>query len=202
MNLKTPKRFGSWFMPRVVSKAWRTRARSSTTRTSTHNIESITPLIASIYVVYGKPFKQNRIIGELPDNIVPAKYRELHDNILKHCDQLYAHTDAKAFQVPDVGEANQVRFVVASGRMQLFNMRFTAGLLLLPDIVDLCRSLQEKMDYHIVKLWKRHIKKVPSLVGEYTLNVLDESGPFVRKETRTISISDRISVSRQVIHSL
>jgi hypothetical protein len=159
-------------------------------------------LIASIYVVYGKPFKQSRIIGKLPDNIVPAKHRELHDNLLKHRDQLYAHADAKSFQVPDLGEANQVRFVVASGRMQLFSRRFAAGLLLLPDIGDLCRSLRKKIDYHIMKLGKRHIKKVPTSIGEYTLNILDESGPFVKKETPTISISSRAILSRRVVHSL
>jgi hypothetical protein len=105
---------------------------------------------------------------------------------------LYAHTDSKSFQLPDFGEANQVRFAVSLGagvgeiEIRNFATQFKARPPLLPDLVDLCRTLQEKTNYHIQKLQKRHIKKIPASPGEYAINVLNESGPFVQKEKSLI----------------
>jgi len=56
----------------------------------------------------------------------------------------------------------------------------------LPEVVDLCRTLQEKTNYHIAKLQERHKEKIPASPGEYVLNILDESGPFVEKEKSLI----------------
>jgi hypothetical protein len=145
-------------------------------------------LITSIYVLYGKPFKHSNVVGKLANDIVPPKHRQLHELLLKHRDQLYAHTDPKSFQLPNFGGANQVRFAVSPGadvgeiEIRNFVTQFKARPPLLPDIVDLCRMLQEKANYHIQKLQKRHIKKIPTSPGEYGINVLDESGPFVQKE--------------------
>jgi hypothetical protein len=114
------------------------------------------------------------------------------ENLLKHRDQVYAHTDAQSFQLPDFGEANQVRFAVSPStrageiEIRLFTTQFKALPPLLPDVVDLCRTLQEKTNYHIEKLQKRHIEKIPTSPGEYAINILDESGPFVQKEKSLI----------------
>jgi hypothetical protein len=151
------------------------------------------PLVTGIYVLYGKPFKPSNVVGKLSDKIVPTKHRELHENLLKHRDQLYAHTDPKSFQLPDFGEANQVRFAVspgaAGGEIEIFTFatQFKARPPLLPDVVDLCRALQEKTNYHIKKLQRRHIEKIPTSPGEYAINILDETGPFVKKEKSLIS---------------
>jgi hypothetical protein len=83
---------------------------------------------------------------------------------------------------------NQVRFAVSQGadvgeiEIRNFATQFKTRPPLLPDIVDLCRTLQEKTNYHIQKLQKRHIRKIPTSPGEYAINVLDESGPFVQKD--------------------
>jgi len=63
------------------------------------------PLITSIYVLYGRPFKRSNRVGKLPDDIVPDQYRQLHKITLHHRDQIYAHTDGKSFDLPDFGEA-------------------------------------------------------------------------------------------------
>jgi hypothetical protein len=139
-------------------------------------------LITSIYIIYGKPFKKSNVVGKLPDDIVPTQYEELHKLLLDHRDQLYAHTDAKSFDLPDHGAANQVRFLVLPGEIRLFGTQFRARPPLLPDIVSLCQELQTKAGYHINKLRKRHQKKIPLQVGEYAINVLDQGGTFVLRQ--------------------
>ena len=139
-------------------------------------------LITSIYVLYGKPFKHSNVVGKLPDNIVSAKHQQLHKLVLDHRDQLYAHTDAKSFELPDFGPANQVRFLVLPGEMRLFGTQFRARPPFLPELVALCRELQEKTNYHLSKLQKRHHRKIPTTVGEYAINILDENGTFVIKQ--------------------
>jgi hypothetical protein len=150
-------------------------------------------LITGICVLYGKPFKHSNAVGKLSGDIAPQERRELHKLLLDHRDQVYAHTDPKSFELPNFGEANQVRFVVSPGasadeiEIHNFATQFKARPPLLPGIVDLCHALQEKANYHIRKLQERHLRKIPMSPGEYNINVLDESGPFVKKEKSLIS---------------
>ncbi len=109
-----------------------------------HKIDADHPvyysLITAIYIIYGKPFKKSNVVGKLPDDIVPTQYQALHKVLLDHRDQLYAHTDAKSFDLPDHGAANQVRFLVLPGEMRLFGTQFRARPLLLPDVISLCQE--------------------------------------------------------------
>lgn len=143
-------------------------------------------LITAVYVLYGKPFKRSNVVGKLPSDIVPAQSKELHKLLLDHRDQLYAHTDAESFNLPDHGAANQVRFLVLPGEVRLFGTQFRARPPLLTQLVELCQELQKKANYHIGKLQKRHRKKIPMQPGEYAINVLDEAGPFVLKQSPMI----------------
>jgi hypothetical protein len=139
-------------------------------------------LITSAYVLYGKPFKRSTGVGKLADDIVPGKYATLHKLLLDHRDQIYAHTDAKSFDLPDVGSANQVRFLVTPGEIRLFGTQFRARPPFLPELVTLCRELQEKTNYYIGKLEKRYFKQIPKETGEYSVNISDEKGPFVIRQ--------------------
>jgi hypothetical protein len=127
------------------------------------------------------------VVGKLPGDIVPEEFQELHKIIMDHRDQLYAHTDAESFDLPGHGAANQVRVLVSPTEARLFGTQFRARPPLLPKVVDLCRELQEKTNYHLAKLQKRHQKKVPREPGEYAINVLDQAGPFLIKQPPMIS---------------
>jgi len=102
--------------------------------------------------------------------------------LLEHRDQIYAHTDATGFELPDCGLANQVRVMRLPSEARLFATQVCARPPLLPPVVELCRKLQEKADYHVSKLFERYGKRVPSRIGEYAINVYDQAGDFFTRE--------------------
>lgn len=136
------------------------------------------PLITAIYVLYGRPFKKSYGVGSLGEEIIPPEYLELHRLLLNHRDQIYAHSDATGFELPDVGQANQVGVAVSITEKRLFGTQLCARPPLLPNIINLCQSLQNKAEYHVCKLFERYKNQVPDQVGKYTINVYDQTGNF------------------------
>ena len=136
------------------------------------------PLVTSVYVLYGKPFKFARGVGQLGKEMIPSDYLELHRLLLQHRDQLYAHTDANAFPLADYGVVNQVRVIQTATEIRLFAIDFHARFPLMPSVIELCRLLQEKTNYHVEKLFKRYMARVPKAVGEYAINISNQTGDF------------------------
>jgi hypothetical protein len=129
------------------------------------------PLVTSVYVLYGKPFKHARGgVGKLGEEMIPSAHLDLHHQLLEHRDQIYAHTDADA--------ANQVRVLQTATEMHLFAVDFRARFPLMPSIIDLCGILQRKTWYHVEKLFERYKARVPESVGEYAINVSNQAGDF------------------------
>jgi hypothetical protein len=186
MSLKTRRRYGNFFYAHECFK----QVENACSFILHNNIDEKHPvyysLITAIYILYGKPFKRSNVVGKLPAAIVPSESRELHKVLLDHRDQIYAHTDAESFQLPDLGAANQVRFLVLPGEVRLFATQFHARPPLLPEIRDLCQKLQQKANYHLHKLQKRHRKKIFTQPGEYAINILDAAGPFLVKQSPII----------------
>jgi hypothetical protein len=149
------------------------------------------PLLVSIYVLYGKPFKNANIVGKLSNDIVPKEHLELHGNLIEHRDQLYAHTDADGREIANRGKLNQVRFLVTEieqpegiqREFRLFAPQFKARPILLPNLAQLCKILMAKADKQINELQARNVSCIPMGAGEYTINVLDKDGAFVIKST-------------------
>jgi len=143
------------------------------------------PLLVAIYTIYAKPFTFSRpTVGTIPEDIVPNDFRELHQQLITHRHQIYAHTDAKGFEIAERGNINQVRFLVtADGTVHLFAPLFQTRPPLLPKIRELCAILQEKCRYHVNKLQLRHKRQIPAVPGEYVINVLDKEGSFLVKST-------------------
>ena len=133
------------------------------------------PLIVAIYALYGKPFKDTKVVGVLPRKIVPTEFRALHDIMLKHRDQVYAHTQP--------GRENEVRvrvsYIGASRGGLLISTEFYARPPTLSKIIELCRVMQTTMEGRRVKLQNRYFPKhLPKEEGEYPLNVVNPTGPF------------------------
>ncbi|ACB77050.1 hypothetical protein [Opitutus terrae] len=137
------------------------------------------PLIVSIYVLYGRPFKKSRDVGRIPENVVPADLMELHRSLLRHRDTVFAHTDADADQIDGLGELNQVRFWVTPERVHIFSTEFRARPPLLPDIIRLAKILEDKMEYHTSRLMRKHIDSVPNRLGQFRINVRGLDQEFV-----------------------
>jgi hypothetical protein len=133
------------------------------------------PLVTAVYVLYAKPFTRADAVGKLGDEIIPAENRELHNLLLGHRHQVYAHRDGDGFSVADYGPVNQVRAVRLPHEIRLMATDFHARFPAMPAIIDLCQTLEKKTGYHVGKLWTRHAKSIPDKVGEYMLNVQDSS---------------------------
>jgi hypothetical protein len=155
------------------------------------NHEIYYPLLVSVFVLYGKPFKRANIVGKLSRDIVPKEHIELHEILIEQRDQLYAHTDADGREIIDCGKINQVRFLVTetekSGAIQrefrLFAPRLDARPILLSRVAQLCKILLRTADDQISGLQARNARNIPMGAGEYTINVLDKNGPFAIKST-------------------
>jgi hypothetical protein len=142
------------------------------------------PLITAVYVLYGRPFKNSYGVGSLGEELIPLEHLELHRLLLNHRDQIYAHADATTFELPDVGQANQVGVAVSLTEKRLFGTQFYASPPLLPDIINLCQSLQKKAEYQVCKLFERYRKQVPDKVGKYVINISDQSSSFFTELNR------------------
>ena len=143
------------------------------------------PLVAAIYVLYGRPFKETNLVGRLPEkNIVPAEFRKLHAFMLDQRDQIYAHTDPKSFDVPGKGPANQLRVritsVGSSREARLIGTEFFSHPPTLAKVAKLCRAMQQHVDARVGEVQARNFAgRLPKEDGEYPLNVFDEEGPFL-----------------------
>jgi hypothetical protein len=138
------------------------------------------PLISSVYVLYGKPFKRSNGVGCLGEELIPLEHQEFHRDLLKHRDKILAHSDASGFDWLDVGQANQVRLVRRPTDMSLFCSQLEANPDLLPCIIRLCLELLKQVKIKKRELFERYKKYVPAEIGEYILNIEDQSGDFFR----------------------
>ena len=80
------------------------------------------PLIVAIYALYGKPFKKTKVVGALARKIVPAEFRPMHDIMIEHRDEVYAHTQPR----PDNEVRVRVSYQEASRVGQLIATEFYA----------------------------------------------------------------------------
>ena len=143
-------------------------------------------LVTAICVLYGKPFRESRVVGKLLSDIVPSEFRELHQSIVDQRDQLYAHMDGNAFALNGLEAANQVRLVVSQTEARLIAPLFRLQVSLIPKVLELCQVLQKKANCHIESLQKRHHREFLQ-PGEYAINVLDAAGPFWIKKPPLLS---------------
>ena len=133
------------------------------------------PMIVAIYALYGKPFKDAKDVGAISRQIVPAEFRPLHDVMIEHRDQIYAHTQP--------GPKSEVRVRVShtdKGREgALFSTEFYARPPKMPMIIELCQAVGATVEQRRVELQDRYFPKhLPKEEGEYPLNISDPEGPF------------------------
>ena len=141
---------------------------------------SYVPLITAVYSLYGRPFKCSRGVGSLGKEIIPPEHLQLHDEILTHRDKIYVHSDAVEFELADVGQANQVRAKRLPTETLLLRSQYQATPERLPQIIELCRELKEKMLSDVNQMFAQYGKLIPAMLGEYVLNIYDPDGDFFK----------------------
>lgn len=154
------------------------------------------PLMTSIYILYSKPFtKAYHGIDKLDDEMIPTEYMQLHQNLCNNRHQIYAHRDPKPLvTLQNIESPAEIRFLVSpDGSTRLFGTDFHARYPLMPDIINLCCILQEKTNYHVSRLIKKHLNKISKEIGEFRVNIYDEKLSFVEKVAPILSTNSDIA---------
>ena len=108
---------------------------------------------------------------------VPAKFRLLHNILIEHRDEVYAHTEP--------GPKSELRVRVShigtstKRKALLFGNEFYARPPTLSKIIELCQAMHTIVENRVGELQRRYYPKhLPKEEGEYPLNVVDPAGPF------------------------
>ena len=127
-------------------------------------------LVTAACVSYGKPFLKSRGADRVLEDSVPAKFLQLHRDLLVLRNQVVAHTDA-TFPLNDHGvHENPLRLHVRNGGTALYRETYVFDI----DsdrVIELCKVLIRKMDYWLERIRRRYEKLIPRTEGHYTINL-------------------------------
>jgi len=84
---------------------------------SKENNDLIYQLITSLYILYGRPFKQRKKF-RISEDIVPQEYLEEHGLLLDLRDKTFAHVDIDGLPEKDIGQLNKIKLEVRGNRAQ------------------------------------------------------------------------------------
>jgi hypothetical protein len=133
-------------------------------------------MTVGVICIYARPFTNNKPVGKLADDIVPAQFKSLHDNIITMRHKIFAHSEATLAVGPDDYPHEAV----------IENDGNTIAMAVKPDVLEQMRHLVEalitKTDYHRLKHANKFAKTLRKLgKGEFRLNVVDPSAPLFQK---------------------
>lgn len=132
------------------------------------------PLVTAIFVLYGRPFKQQKI--RLSEDIVPPAYRMVHKLLVDMRDKMYAHTDLDDyFSIKDM-PMNMLTGYTKSNQTTFGITIFTPDIQKVQDLVILLQSIckQNAMD-----IWNKHMMKKRLEDGAYVVNLDPKPGHFL-----------------------
>jgi hypothetical protein len=147
--------------------------------------ELFLPLAVAAHVIYARPFLKNYGFGKLEDILVPVGHQDTHKRVLAYRHKVFAHRQLKEQKKGEKKatvldyhavylciRGNQAFTTVAEQHPQPGCFR---------DIYTLSRVLLEKVRYHSLTFFKRHMRLMPREQGTYKL-VMDEDAEltFVR----------------------
>ena len=123
--------------------------------------------IASM-VTYARPFKQRPAV-KLSADIVPAEFKEAHNDVIEYRDKVIAHRDLDGPVVP-WGIVSEL-IVDSDGRG--FNLH-TVSPMLTDDkarvLIDLTQALIEKAEHEVDRFVRQYFRGVPP-IGAYTVSL-------------------------------
>ena|SRR5258708_8475259 len=151
------------------------------------------PLIVGLICLYGRPFKSSEPAGTLNANVVPAKYKKLHRELISIRDRTFAHSDASSAAVP--GEvANELRFrrephqigPIHGDRIGSFVTRFLVEPWYFKQMIPLLDQLIEETNNRTQELCGRLSSQLPKARGQYVVNIMDRDGPLFTKPDKMV----------------
>ena len=134
------------------------------------------------HVNYARPFKHSRGLKKLPELILPAGKKTIHDQIIAARDKLYAHVDSDGNVSWDDGPAVDVRVCFEGNGISVKCLEVTTLAAGFEMISALSRTLEEKCVYYIGKIVKRYRKSFPAGGGEFMICVGDNDPEYIKVE--------------------
>jgi hypothetical protein len=148
------------------------------------------PLIVGLICLYGRPFKSSEPAGMLNANVVPAKYKKLHRELISIRDRTFAHSDASSAAVP--GEvANELRFrrepdQIHGDRIGSFVTRFLVKPWYFKQMIPLLDQLIEETNNRTQEVCGRLASQLPKAKGQYVVNIMDLDGPLFMRPDKMV----------------
>lgn len=84
---------------------------------SNENSTLIYQLLTSMYVLYGRPFKQRKRV-RISEDIVPSKYMEEHGFLIDLRNKMFAHVDTDGLPEKDIGQLSKILIRIEDGHAQ------------------------------------------------------------------------------------
>jgi len=132
-------------------------------------------MTVGVICLYARPFTNNKPAGKLTDDIVPAKFKSLHDKVITMRHKLFAHSEATLAVGQDDYPHDDKTIVMAVSRVAVIPDA-------LEQIKDLVDELITKTNFHRSKFAKKFTKHLQKLgKGEFRLNIADPAAPLFQK---------------------
>ena len=154
------------------------------------------PLLVGLVCLYARPFTTAEQIGTLSENIIPVQFRELHQELLRLRNKMFAHTDPAAL-LPGATDnsddfASGIFFRCEHQSISVIPSRFHADPQFLPKfILPLLEALIEITDKKRKQLHDTLAHYVPKKLGDYELNVLNIDKPMFKRVPAVSKTADR-----------
>jgi len=149
---------------------------------SNENSPLLYQLITSVYVLYGRPFKQRKRV-RISEDIVPSKYIEEHGFLIGLRDKMFAHVDIDGLPEKDIGQLSKILIRIEDGHAQ-------AGMASLLPIGfqykrtrDLCQFLHDTCDRKAEKILIEAMDGDCPPPGTYEVDLSKDDTPLIRKAT-------------------
>jgi hypothetical protein len=153
------------------------------------------PLVVGLVCLYARPFITAEEIGVLSEKMVPARFRELHEEILRLRNKMFAHSDPAALLPGAVAGSEDFAsgLVFRRGKsIYVIPSRFHADPQFLPDLMlPLLEALIEITEKKRKQLQDILARYVPKNLGDYELNVLDIDKPTFKRVPAVSKLPDR-----------
>ena len=122
-------------------------------------------LLSAAIIEYGKPFKKSRGIDKIDDAIIPEKYKELHDKLIKSRDKFVAHIDNCGIEETD-REFHRIHLIKKGSTIfiDIESPRLPENLI--SPMKNLSKELREKASYYRQKYLKKYSKKMFDQKGD------------------------------------
>jgi hypothetical protein len=144
-------------------------------------------LVAAIYTMYAKAFSKNNGVGQLNKILIPKELIPMHEAIIYFRNKVHAHTHANAEAkgtFGNFGVFNQVILQKTPTQIIFGGSTLEASDDEISNIRILCKALDKKLHYYIMKFQTKHLTGIKKLNnGDYVVNIDDSKLEIFEKRS-------------------